>query len=144
MRFAIGLVALCIVVGTALARSSKEYVKASRLAWSAFECAALASQMDNESEQRRLFQLGYDSAKLFLEAIRDGSVEKQDLTGGVPFAITSRMTGPTIDFMVGTIWEAAIDSALAPVYNEDGKPVASTLWPLYASLEFGEKNCSLL
>ena len=64
----------------ALARTSAEYALLGRRVWAAFECAALAGIAGDADQQKRLFTLGYEQGKTFIEALRSGKIERQDLT----------------------------------------------------------------
>ena len=63
-----------------MARTSAEYALLGRKVWAAFECAALAGIAGDADQQKRLFTLGYEQGKTFIEALRSGKIERQDLT----------------------------------------------------------------
>lgn len=93
---------------TSLAQTSKDYAVMGKKAYAAFECAALASFARDEDEQHRLFQLGYDEGKTFLEALRNGKIEAEDVNSTVPVGITLALEGPTADFILGRVWKVRL------------------------------------
>jgi hypothetical protein len=52
------------------------------LSWSAFTCVMFAEE--TQVEQERLFLLGYDSGKQFLEAARKGVITKEEMKKSAP------------------------------------------------------------
>jgi hypothetical protein len=67
-----------------MAQTSKEYAVMGEKAYKAFRCSALASLAGdkfagNKDEQHRLFQLGYEEGKTFIEALRNGKIEGEDV-----------------------------------------------------------------
>jgi hypothetical protein len=97
--WAIGSAALC---STSIAQTSKEYALMGTKAYKAFRCSALASFAGNKDEQHRLFQLGYEDGKTFIEARRNGKIEGADLSQ-VPTGILVDIEGPTADFSLGRL-----------------------------------------
>jgi hypothetical protein len=75
----------CLTFPTAVhAQQSKDYAVMGRVAWSAFECSSLAAQMKDQKEQERLFLLGYEQGKAFIEAAQTKKVERKDISEEVP------------------------------------------------------------
>ena len=130
MRLLIAVVITGLSVTSAAAQTSKEYAQMAKRAWSAFECAALAAQIDKKDAHERLFKIGYQLGKSFIEATLAGRVNRSDISSTVPVGFTMSMQGPTPDFMLGVIWTGAYDSAHQGIYEEEftGKPIDSSLW----------------
>jgi hypothetical protein len=107
----------------------------------AFECAALAQLAGDADEQKRLFTLGYEQAKTFIEALRSGKIEKQNVDQ-VPIGVL--IDGPTADFVLGRLWEFDTDYYQRNAYISEANPKADVASAMrYAKGEFADKNCSL-
>jgi hypothetical protein len=65
-------------------QTSKEYAMMAVKSWAAFECAALADVAHKKDQQQRLFDLGYQQGKVFIEALRSGKIDTEDVGGNVP------------------------------------------------------------
>lgn len=137
---------LCAMFTSAQAaiKTSEEYAALSRRSWSAFECSALALIAGNTNEQRRLFTLGYESGKEFIEAVRAGKVEDHHARQHAPIGMLLKMEGPTADFMLGRIWEAAFKNATKEAYDSYAKYSNESLRTQIARSEFERQNCALL
>jgi len=131
---------------TSLAQTSKDYAVMGKKAYAAFECAALASFARDEDEQHRLFQLGYDEGKTFLEALRNGKIEAEDVNSTVPVGITLALEGPTADFILGRVWEGAVKNVLDKInrdFSDDHYP-SSDEQAGAAKNHFSRENCGLI
>jgi hypothetical protein len=126
----------------AWAQTSAEYAAMGKKAFAAFECAALASGAGDADEQKRLFTLGYEQGKTFIEAARSGKIEKQDLDQ-VPIGML--VDGPTADFVLGREWEFDIEYYQRNAYVSEANPNADVASAMrYAKGEFANKNCDLM
>jgi hypothetical protein len=134
------LIALALT-DAAMAQSSKDYAKLGRIAWNAFECSALASKSKNPQEQDRLFRYGYEQGLRFIDAVRSGDVERQDVSEAVPLAMALRLNGPTADFILGRVFEASQKSAIDSVYKAGETVVSDELQITLAKNEFLNRNC---
>ena len=123
---------------------SKELAVMGRIAWSAFECSSLAAQMKDTKEQERLFMLGYDQGKRFIEAAQGGKIDRQDIRGEVPIGLTMLLQGPTPDFMLGRVYESTQDAALKDVLRTNGNLNSDDVQALLARNKYTEQNCRLL
>ena len=109
MRLATCLLASALSTGSH-AKSASENAAASGLrAWTAMTCSNYAAFAGIADEQVRLEQLGVSEGRLFLMAARNGAIAKQDFDSTVPMAFYGRMTGPSVDFALGRVSEAAQD-----------------------------------
>lgn len=104
------IVAILGLSRSAYAEASKDYAIHGKQIVSAFMCSAVAGELKNKEEANRLFKLGYESGKFFLEAVNTGKVQNEDIDSIVPMIVTLRMRGPSIDFILGTIWDGTVSS----------------------------------
>lgn len=133
------LLALLVAPVVSLAQSSKEFAQMGQATWSAYKCSTLAALGSDQKEQERLFKMGYDNGKRFFAALDAKKLQPADMESEVPIAIITLMGGPTADFMLGRIFEAAIDNAAKDVLNPD-RSLQKTL----AQSKFASQNCGLL
>lgn len=120
--------------------------------WSAFSCATFAELSGDVPEQKRLFDLGVSTGRSFLARIEKGTVpaaERQE----TPIGVLLRLGGPSVDFILGRIFEGAVDDANDKVVKEDssGLPIldpskwaAGELKLMRAELKYRGSNCALI
>jgi hypothetical protein len=87
--------------------------------WTAFECAAYAELVENDAEAMRLLALGFKSGKAFLEAAIANGTPFRDLWSQLPDDVTKRLEGPTVEFLLGRVFEAAHQRAYDRVMRQD-------------------------
>lgn len=104
---AIGFVALAFATSAQSQSTSKDAALSGRRAWDAMRCAGYAAFAENANEQMRLEKLGLNEGRVFLTAARDGKIAQSDFESTVPLRYYPIMTGPTVDFVLGRIWQAA-------------------------------------
>ncbi len=126
------------------AASSSEYAEMGKAAWSAFECSALASKSKNSKEQERLFKFGYAQGLKFISAIQTEKVKREDLSKGVPLILLLLLQGPTPDFMLGRVYEGALDSALEDVFKTGEQFNSDETQESIAKNKFWKQNCQLI
>ena len=127
------------------AETSAEYAKLGQKIWPAYICAIAAEKMNDKEAHARLFKLAYDSGKTFLEAFIAGKIDKKDIQSRVAVAVTFRMQGPSIDFILGRIFEGAAEDYSDKIY--DSCPLCLTdddLAKMHATTDFRKMNCELL
>jgi hypothetical protein len=118
-----------------------------RKVWAAFECAALAGIAGDADQQKRLFTLGYEQGKTFIEALRSGKIERQDLTREVPVGLLGLdvPSATSADFVLGRVWEAVLEEARKIAYDSESNPNGDDgLAACLALQDFRNKNCSLM
>lgn len=115
-----------------------------KAAWSAFECSALAEKSKNTKEQERLFKYGYAQGLKFIEAIQAEKIEREDLSKGVPLMMLLLLQGPTPDFMLGRVFEGALDSALEDVFKTGEHFNSDEMQETIAKNKFWKQNCQLI
>ena len=112
--------------------------------WSALECSALASVMNDEIEQARLFTLGYESGRKFMGAVQSKKVTIKDLQSEVPSGLLMVMQGPSVDFMLGRAFESALDNAMRGIFTSNGDLHSDELKKTLATTKYDQKNCRLV
>ena len=124
-----------------LGQTSQQNALMGNKLWAAFECAALADVTGNAKEGQRLFDIGYNQGRLFVEAVQAGKVAEQDIKGKVPPAVLLLLHGPTVDFILGRIFEAAIDDVTKDVpLNEPDENEKK----IVAQSKYAKMNCSMM
>lgn len=155
------LAALQLVLGAGCVDSSAVAESASggvvtgdtaRLSWSAFECSVYAEMAGKDSkEQQRLFQLGYDSGRRFLDAARKGLLTEEEVRNRVPIGF--KASGPTTDFALGQVYGLISQEAYDRIVKNDarGLPRPIDQWvtdpevqKVRAEGEYSTRNCALL
>ena len=146
-------VALLAVAGSVGAQDvseaeSTERALLGRMMWEAFMCFQFASVSDHhdESEVERLFIFGSAAGRSFYEAFETGAISEEAWNAHVPIAVSFRLGG-THDFMLGRVFEAAIDEAEGEISERmEGVPLElrSSERMLAASLLYADSNCELL
>jgi len=127
-----------------MAESSKEYAMMGQSTWVAFECSALASKTGNAKEQERLFTFGYEEGLKFIDALKSEKIKNSDLKSEVPLTVLWSLQGPTPDFMLGRVFEVAMEYALKDVYKTDGANNDEEMQKVKAEREFRKRNCKLI
>jgi hypothetical protein len=115
-----------------------------RECWSAFQCSSLASKINNKKEEERLFKFGYERGKQFIVALEAQKIKKEDLSMGTPSMVFFLLWGPTPDFMLGRIFDAAQKSALEDVYKSGESLNPKDLQESIAENKFWKSNCLLI
>lgn len=143
------IIAVCFILGLlfgnpSFAANSSEYAAMGKAVWSAFECSALADNSKNPKKQKRLFKYGYAQGLKFIEAIQTEKVKREDLSKGVPLMMLLLLQGPTPDFMLGRVFEGALDSVLEDVYKTGEHFNSEETQESIAENKFWKQNCQLI
>lgn len=109
--------------------SSKDLATAGRRTWDAMTCAGYAETAGYNEEQRRLSQLGIDEGRVFLQSLADGKIDAKDVESNVPIAVTLIVGGPSVDFVLGRIWEASAEHAADRIWQKDSEAYDPALAP---------------
>ena len=104
---------------TSVELSSKDLATAGRRTWDAMTCAGYAETAGYDAEQKRLSQLGIDEGRKFLQSLSDGKIDPKDVESNVPIAVTLVIGGPSVDFVLGRIWEASAEYAADRIWQKD-------------------------
>ncbi|RDH81053.1 MAG: hypothetical protein DIZ80_13105 [endosymbiont of Galathealinum brachiosum] len=96
--------------------------------WSAFVCSEYAGIYGNRNEQKRLFEVGFQVGREFINGIKNKTIPDSEAEN-TPIGILMRLSGPTTDFAIGRIFEGASGSAHDKVTKEDrdGLPITDPL-----------------
>jgi hypothetical protein len=123
---------------TALAQENTPDLSARSIMYSAFECAEYAEMSGKKDEQARLFEIGYKAGKQFVARIKNRTVP--ETPDGV-----DRLAGPSIDFIVGRMFETAVQHAYDAVGTESVRvaPRERALSQV-ATSKYERSNCGLI
>jgi hypothetical protein len=132
---------LAAVPTVLLGQTSEEYAAMGQKLWAAFECGALAEHAGRFEESTRLYKMGYDHGKTLLDAFRAGKVDKQ-ARGKLPSAVLFMLDGgPTVDFILGRIFEAAMQDTSQQLFEAANNKETQKI---IAGQNFAKRNCGLL
>jgi hypothetical protein len=125
--------------------TSIEYARLGDKAWSAFECTALSSFLENDvSNTEKLFTVGYESGLTFIEALRKELVTDEDLQKEVPIGLSWQLGGPNSDFMLGKIYTTVEDNVLEDVFQDGDNFNSKEVQLNIAESKYNRANCNLL
>ncbi|MCG6950762.1 MAG: hypothetical protein LJE90_00185 [Betaproteobacteria bacterium] len=113
-------------------------------AWSAFQCSVLAEKAQHMSEQKRLFDFGYAQGRKFIAALQSGTTKPEDVADAAPFSMLILVQGPSADFALGRIFEAALRAALEDVFASAEAYDSTAMQESIATREFMKRNCRLI
>lgn len=123
-----------------------------RVMWSAFSCATYAEMSGNKHDQARLFEVGYKAGRTFVDGVRNKTIPDTEAKDA-PIGVLMLMSGPTTDFVIGRIFEAAMGDAYDEVVKEDsaGLPILDpSKWAdgklkvIRAKNKYQSSNCTLI
>ena len=101
--------------------------------------------MGHEEAFDRLFTLGYEGGKTFVEAVHAGKVDERDISQSIAIGLGMSMSGPSVDFILGRFWEIVAESYLDKFYEACPNCIRDDeLAKLKAEKQFHEMNCALL
>jgi hypothetical protein len=126
----------------AVAQTSEDYAKLSRKTWSLWSCAVLAGYTNDTPEAERLFNLGYEAGKTFVDAVRAGKVQQEDLRKHMPWLLGEKISGPNTDFSMGRMFEFIMDSTMGDIRKDSG--LDADLRKTTALTMYQKQNCSFL
>lgn len=151
-----GLFAVLLIVATqiTLADDAREDNNPNRalVMWSAFSCATYAEMSGNKKEQERLFEAGFNVGRSFVNGVKHKTIAEKEVKDA-PIGVLMHMGGPTTDFIIGRIFEAAAGDAYDKVVKEDsaGLPILDpSKWAddklkvIRAQDKYQSSNCTLI
>lgn len=120
--------ALALLPGTAAA--SGEDAKAARVMWTAFECGKYAQLAGKADRAAELYTIGTNAGWQFYRALEAGTISEAELAEHAPFILTSMTAGPSVDFILGRVFQYATDAAQETVVKNDafGLPTPISDW----------------
>jgi len=147
----IGL-SLLICLSCKPAFADDELIKKADLLWAYFDCAVYA-ELANPKMQLSLFEKGMKIGREYYEAQLSGKITKE-MVQQIPLVISWR-SGPTPDFLLGSLWEDRFNDIWEDVEKEYKCGMWSPIKPFHFTCEkklreemykdkFREKNCALL
>jgi hypothetical protein len=146
--FAMALLFAGSTVLTAGAQSARD----GRVMWSAFECATFAEMSGDKKEQERLITVGLKAGRQFIEGLQNNKISPEAAEAETPVAVTLRFGGPSVDFIIGRVFEGALNDA----YDDIVKRKNGLLLPVAdwvkdeevkksrAQQEYLQGNCALI
>ena len=84
MKLKLLLVAATLAACTTVSNAADEKALLGRIMWSAFECSAFGELSEYKTEQERLYLVGLNAGRAFLEAMKAGQISEQAVKDDVP------------------------------------------------------------
>jgi len=139
---------VCVVVlllCTSAANAENEKAQLGRVLYSAFTCSKYASAAGKAEEANRLFKVGIQAGRKFLEAVINKEIPAADLKG-LPIGVTWYMQGPSVDFIIGRIYEGATKAAYDHVSRNASHELVrdDATKKLQAENRYVQSNCALI
>jgi len=143
MNLKLLLAAVTLAACTTVLNAADEKALLGRIMWSAFQCSAFAELSEYKSEQERLYLVGLNAGRAFLEAMKAGQISEQAAKDDVPINVLQRLEGPSNDSVISKIYAAATGDA----YNDIVKKKRSKWGPTQkqdARFAYTYQNCVLI
>jgi hypothetical protein len=146
------IVAAMLVAASAWAQSKPPTFDQGALVWSAFACSIYAELSGYKNEQDRLFILGVEVGRSWLKRFEERPPTHAE-RNNMPIGILLRMPGPSVDFVLGRIFEAVADDAFDKVVKHDNsglyiadpaKWADDELRKVRAEQKYRAGNCALI
>lgn len=146
------LICFCSNFSISRAENLSPELQAGKMIWPAFQCSTYAELAKRKEEQKQLFLTGYHSAQIFVNAVNDGKITYEEISSNIPWKMSMILFGPTVEFVIGKLYYAAISDAFDEVVKLDVKgdwlPIlkrpSDDLIVVKANGFFMERNCYLL
>lgn len=145
-------IAFAIAFLPQVAFAAEEDAKSAMVMWAAFECGTYAEMSGNRERQAALFERGIAAGRRFLSAVEAGTITEEEHRKHVPYIVPLLSAGPSVDFVLGRIFESAMNAAYDDVVKEDmaGLPLPMEEWAnddelktSRAQLLYQRGNCEL-
>lgn len=146
------VIALIVALLPQISFAAEEDAKAATFMWTAFVCATYAEMSGDREQQSALFERGMTAGKQFFSSVEAGSISEEEYRKNVPVIVSLLAAGPSVDFVMGRIYESAMNSAYDDVVREDmvGRPLPIDEWNMdeelkkvRAKLLYQRGNCRL-
>ena len=111
MKSKLLLVAAVLAASITVSNAADEKALLGRVMWSAFQCSEFAKLAEDKNEQERLYLVGLNAGRTFLEAMKAGQIPQQALDHYVPINVLQRLEGPSNEIVIANIHAAATVSA---------------------------------
>jgi len=109
--------------------------------WSAFLCSQYADGAWNEKERDRLLALGLNAGREFVGAYLRNEIQYKQMIEEVPFHVTTQLKGPSVDFILGKIYQSASEWAMMQRIADKVDIKYTKQW---SEQKFKTSNCSFL
>jgi hypothetical protein len=143
MKSKLLLVAAALAACITISNAADEKALLGHIMWSAFECSAFAELAEDKNEQERLYLVGLNAGRTFLEAMKAGQISQQALNEAVPISVLQRLEGPSNEFVIGKIHAAATGFARDEIVRAKKRMWGSNQ-KSEARSTYGYKNCFLI
>lgn len=107
MRVAAILAVAALSVASPSALAEVDYGLLARKSLAAFACAEIAAFAKSQKEVERLFAVGLGAAREYVAEARAGKLNDHN-NRQAPVGVLWSLEGPTVDFVVGRIYEVAV------------------------------------
>lgn len=111
MKSKLLLAAVILAASITVSKAVDETALLGRVMWSAFGCSKYAELADDKDEKERLYLVGLNAGRTFLDAMKAGQISKQAADNAVPINVLQRLEGPSNEAVIGKIHAAATGSA---------------------------------
>jgi hypothetical protein len=142
---------LALLFSPVPSKAAEEKARLGRVVWSAFQCAAFAEMSGKKREHERLFEVAVKTGREFLEALKSGQISREAVNSEVPIGITIYLAGPSTDFILGRIFEAATGEAFDEIVKQDDDQTPLQTWiqdedlrTMKAITKYIRNNCVLI
>ena len=143
MKTKLLLAAAALAVCVTGSRAADEKALLGHVMWSAFECSAYAELAEEKTEQERLYLLGLNAGRTFVEAMKAGQIPEQAVNEAVPINVLQRLKGPSTEIVIGNIHAAATGSARDEIVKQKRSIWGSSL-KREARSAYSNRNCILI
>jgi hypothetical protein len=130
-------------------KSSLEYAKLGKKLLGVIQCQHYSAFLKNEKESTRFGKLGIKVGRDFITARNAGKINKKDWNANVP-TIFGLMKGPSVDFVLGEIWQYIGNNVSEKLQDELGADGCEEckwdkkLRSLRIAKKYDESNCELI
>ena len=152
MHKAVLTFATALLFGLAPLTTDAQNARDGRVMWSAFQCATFAEMSGSNQEQDRLFGIGMKTGRRFVEALQNNQISPEAMRSEVPIGVTMLLAGPSVDFIIGRIFENATRDAFDSIVKQkNGVLMPVDDWvqdqevrKLIAQRKYLQGNCGLI
>jgi hypothetical protein len=118
-----------LFAGSTVLSAGAHTARDGRVMWSAFQCATFAEMSGDTKEQERLFTIGLKVGRQFVEAVQNRKISPEAVNSEVPIGVIMLLAGPSVDFIIGRIFENATGDAYDKIVKQkNGVPLPVDDW----------------
>jgi len=130
-----------LLMNSARAAGTKQYTNIGKAVWGAFECASLATKINNPGEHKRLYRYGYGQGQRLITELTREVINSEEMSAVAPMAMMLLLDEANSDFVLEKFYEAAQDSVLDEVYRTGDRLNSSDEQSAIARTKFNVLNC---